>query len=459
MKTKRILLLPVLLAAAVPLLRQESARAQQDPDTDGDGMSDAWETLFGLDPQDPADAALDGDGDGLANLQEFQLGTYPTTPDSDGDRLADGWESTHGFDPASGLRSDLVGWWRFDEESGTTVVDWSGKGNDASIHAPDRAIRAGDGPVGGILRLDGATDAATQAAGGYVSAASLATANFADGFSAAAWVRADSLVPYVPVLAKTSDPDAWDDGFALYLGEDGVLSGYARQWGVAGNTVAGGVLASNAWTHLCMTYDGAHTALYVDGVPMALATNAAGSVANSASVWIGGLVGGENRLWHGDLADVRLYTGLLGPEDVASLLETYADADDDGLSNLQEQNLGTDPNDADTDDDGMPDGWEVAHGLDPLVSADAALDADGDGLSNLEEYQLGTDPNAADTDGDGMPDGWETTYGLDPLDPADAALDADGDGLSNLEECRRGRDPLAAAVSATNLLRVLTPLE
>lgn len=461
MKTR---ILPILAPAAAAVLgillalRHDTALAQE-PDSDEDGMPDAWETLFGLDPQDPSDAALDPDGDGLTNLQEFGLGTYPTTDDSDGDRLLDGWEATHGFNPTSGLRPDMLGWWRFDEESGTTIVDWSGKGNSAEIHAPARAVRADDGPVGGSLRLDGAVDSATLAAGGYASAASLSTADLAAGFTAAAWVRADALVPYAPVLAKTSDPDAWDDGFALHLGEDAALSGYARQWGVAGNSVAGGTLATDAWTHLCLTYDGAHTALYVDGVPMALSTNAAGTVSNAAPVWIGGLVGEEARLWHGDLADVRLYAGLLGPEDVAGLLETYADPDGDGLSNLQERDLATDPNDADTDDDGMPDGWEAEHGLDPLDPADAALDADGDGLTNFQEYQLDTDPNDADTDGDGMPDGWETAHGFDPSDPADAALDADGDGISNLQEYRLGRDPLAPAVPATGILRVLTPLE
>ena len=53
-----------------------------------------------------------------------------------------------------------------------------------------------------------------------------------------------------------------------------------------------------------------------------------------------------------------------------------------------------DPN-LDADGDGLPNGWEQAHGLDPLSSIGndgADGDPDGDGLSNLEEYQLGTDP-------------------------------------------------------------------
>ena len=51
-----------------------------------------------------------------------------------------------------------------------------------------------------------------------------------------------------------------------------------------------------------------------------------------------------------------------------------------------------DPN-RDDDGDGIPNGYEQAHGLDPLNPADAALDNDGDGQSNLAEFLAGTDPN------------------------------------------------------------------
>jgi hypothetical protein len=61
----------------------------------------------------------------------------------------------------------------------------------------------------------------------------------------------------------------------------------------------------------------------------------------------------------------------------------------------------------DWDGDGLPDDWEIAHGLNPWLN-DANLDSDGDGLTNLQEYELGTDPFNPDTDGDGIPDGDES---------------------------------------------------
>lgn len=68
------------------------------------------------------------------------------------------------------------------------------------------------------------------------------------------------------------------------------------------------------------------------------------------------------------------------------------DLDGDGLNNTNEFALGTNHEIADSDGDGMPDGYEVAHGLLPLVQ-DGHVDGDGDGVSNLEEFIAGTAPN------------------------------------------------------------------
>ena len=108
----------------------------------------------------------------------------------------------------------------------------------------------------------------------------------------------------------------------------------------------------------------------------------------------------------------------------------------------------TNPLLADTDGGGVPDGEEDlnANGRvdegegDPNDPADDAMfvDSDDDGLSDLREEELGTDPNVADTDGDGLSDGGEVSLGTDPLDP-----DTDGDGMSDGEEVEQGTDPLS----------------
>ncbi len=73
--------------------------AQKLMDSDGDGMPDSWEIKHGLDPDDPSEANLDKDEEGLANLNEYSYGTYPDSEDSDDDMYSDKEEIDKGTDP------------------------------------------------------------------------------------------------------------------------------------------------------------------------------------------------------------------------------------------------------------------------------------------------------------------------------------------------------------------------
>ncbi len=65
----------------VPLAPTPGAANVVSPgDRDGDGLPDAWEIAFGLDPADPADGGRDADGDGHGNLAEFRAGSNPRDP-------------------------------------------------------------------------------------------------------------------------------------------------------------------------------------------------------------------------------------------------------------------------------------------------------------------------------------------------------------------------------------------
>jgi len=47
-------------------------------DSDGDGMPDAWEIKYGLNPNDPSDANKDLNGDGYTNIEKYINGIDPT---------------------------------------------------------------------------------------------------------------------------------------------------------------------------------------------------------------------------------------------------------------------------------------------------------------------------------------------------------------------------------------------
>ncbi len=69
-----------------------------DADSDNDNLSEYWEVQYGLDPN-TANTNEDPDGDGLTNLEEYNLQTNPMSADTDGDGMPDNWEIDNGFNP------------------------------------------------------------------------------------------------------------------------------------------------------------------------------------------------------------------------------------------------------------------------------------------------------------------------------------------------------------------------
>jgi len=98
-----------------------------------------------------------------------------------------------------------------------------------------------------------------------------------------------------------------------------------------------------------------------------------------------------------------------------------SDADEDGLTKAEEEELGTDPDNPDTDGDGLSDGEEV--------------------------NEHGTDPLEADSDGDEWDDGEEVDDGTDPLDEADHPYS----GGWPIDACRSSIQPEADEVGSVAL--------
>ncbi|MEW5850129.1 MAG: VWA domain-containing protein [Myxococcota bacterium] len=130
--------------------------------------------------------------------------------------------------------------------------------------------------------------------------------------------------------------------------------------------------------------------------------------------------------------------------------DEVVDSDGDGLTDAEEDAIGSDPLKVDTDDDFFNDLLEHrlrTSGLDPLdpVDGDCALDvdqvdSDGDGLRDCEERFLGTRPKRVDTDFDGVPDTVEIWFDtLSSVD--DLAQDLDFDGSLNGDEIRWHSNP------------------
>ncbi|MFH1429962.1 MAG: hypothetical protein ABIG71_00385 [Candidatus Uhrbacteria bacterium] len=224
-------------------------------------------------------------------------------------------------------------------------------------------------------------------------------------------------------------------------------------------------------------------------IPFALEASGTSRVLSTAWVAVPGDHQFRARITNAEAVDdggnrITLQIDILS--EVTSVVHVLVDSDNDGVTDDDEVDNGTDPNDPDTDDDGLNDGNDPnptdpdtdddgdPDGTDPNPTNPDVFtppDTDGDGTPDAEDsdddndglydWQEGpgggpggthTNPYVYDTDGDGVGDG-EDDYPLDPTQshkpdadgdgiPNDTDSDDDNDGLFDWEEAALGTDPL-----------------
>ncbi|VUD46851.1 hypothetical protein TDB9533_00907 [Thalassocella blandensis] len=161
-----------------------------------------------------------------------------------------------------------------------------------------------------------------------------------------------------------------------------------------------------------------------DSVSRALTTQ--DITAGNAVLGISNVGNGETLVVESFIIDQAGNQGETSNQDSAFI---NLDSDNDGLSNLEEAELGTDPEQADTDKDGIPDNVEVGN-------VAAPNDSDADGVIDA------LDP---DDDNDGIPTALEDR-GIDDTDPSTQASDRDGDGIADYLDIDSDGDNLADAL-------------
>ena len=153
--------------------------------------------------------------------------------------------------PASGL----VGAWGFDEASGSTVGDRSGKGNMGTITG---ATRTTAGKFGGALAFSGT--------GKWVTVPDSTSLHLTTGLTIEGWVNPTSAGTNSSWRAMAVKETAGGLAWALYpFGDGGFPTAHAfttsELW-AKGTTKP----AVNTWTHVAATYDGTNIRLYINGV-------------------------------------------------------------------------------------------------------------------------------------------------------------------------------------------------
>ncbi|TQV68301.1 hypothetical protein FKG94_23725 [Exilibacterium tricleocarpae] len=448
-------------------------------DSDGDGLDDGYEVAVGLNPLDPADAggdldedgltnaeesasgsslvAIDSDGDDLTDDQEVNIyGTDPTTADSDGDGLSDGQEvQAGGTDPLDALdpgfttqsitfpyRSleDATGaGWFLDADGSISRLDQSGfnqYGLELTSFSPSsytgllvnngREVTTPSGTLGG---LDITRRIYVPADGNYARYLEVLTNATSEDISTSLTVRSHYYGGYGIIGTSSGDlvADKGDNHFVVASANDDYSTAYVFSGDAPG-------LLEPFWVRFLSTESRYQFNVTVPAGETRILMHFASRNPTRAS----GFASAEALL----TLDEHQLAGI-SPEDRLRILNFDAtdltDSDGDGLNDIQEVFVGTDPMHEDTDGDGLSDRFEKVFHLNPLVPGQATEDADGDGLTNLDEQIGGTSPIFSDTDGDTLIDFAELNqHATNPL-----LADTDAGGIDDgTEVLVDGTNPL-----------------
>ncbi len=432
--------------AAVSSGPSTDGRDQANPrmaDTDGDGILDPLEIVFGCNCDGTGTDGYvndsDSDDDGLQDGREFELfgigadidtaGTFGAgsgnngelstdlicclcDPDSDDDGLSDGEEVHTGTDPLD---------WDSDDDGLSDLEELQ-----IYFTNPHSGDTDGDTASGVIDARDPAfTDAAHPALVGYTGTEPI------DCLSDCEEAFSGSTMPgFVGDPLDETDPLQMDtDGDGI---NDNIEFNPGCNKGLGGEVGQGDNLFDGYANSFDSDADGLRD--YEDAIADVFDAEGGGVTVDNIPVtrdWLTypetprPLPGGTKAASPDGIND-----GELGTDQVCCLCDP--DSDDDGLLDGEEHQIGTDPYDWDTDDDGRSDSEMLGSG--PIPTDPMDFDTDDDGIGDgVEVYGTNpTNPLNADTDFDGLSDGGRTTPASGGPGTLTGGVPVDGAGTNAL---------------------------
>jgi hypothetical protein len=200
---------------------------------------------------------------------------------------------------AASLTNGQVAYWKFDENTGTTVNDASGNGYTGTFNGTTGSQWT-TGEINYGLSFNGSNN--------YVSASwNNLTGNAARTISA--WFKTNN--------TNSANWVSWGTSSTNYLSQIGIYSGGIGYLGYNNDlTVSAAPYADNNWHHLVVTFDGANMVLYIDGTSKN--TGAKTLATGTSGINIGRAINGTN-YYTGNLDEVGIWNRALSQGEITAL--------------------------------------------------------------------------------------------------------------------------------------------
>ncbi|NQT40926.1 MAG: PEP-CTERM sorting domain-containing protein [Planctomycetes bacterium] len=219
---------------------------------------------------------------------------------------------------AGPAHAELVSHWALDEATGTTAVDSSANGNNATFNSGTPGWTGGY--IGGAVNFPGGSS-------NFFNTATLdELAGSATGLTVSAWISPDSNAAYRGILTTRDAQTSIDPGTST--GNWGIAHEGSHIDARVQTTATGSsgldtadVIPTNAWTHVVMTWnasDGART-VYLNGTPAVSDTISAGTSWINGGVWRIGQDNDTNRVFDGLIDDPTVWNEALTASQVATV--------------------------------------------------------------------------------------------------------------------------------------------
>ncbi|MDD4931079.1 MAG: LamG domain-containing protein [Candidatus Colwellbacteria bacterium] len=204
----------------------------------------------------------------------------------------------------------LTAYWNFDEGSGTTAIDMTGRNNTGTIVGPTYGIDRKSG-VGKALVFDGVDD--------YVSVADSIDMRMTTGGTFAFWIYPTGYgeASAARIIDKSTDTGC-TNGYFVYMSSTNKFIASANAG--SATSASDNSITMNAWNFITATMSSSGKKVYVNGKEV---TSAAGGTVLppdvAGEVRIGNRSGFTDRTFVGRIDDSRMYNRVLSASEVRSL--------------------------------------------------------------------------------------------------------------------------------------------